>query len=145
MQELSAHELFAVLEKSKGLRVRAGMGEHRFIGIWFVLVKGRILARSWSVKPSGWYRTFLIQPRGAIRIGEIEIPVRAVPIRHNGLRDAADRAYLEKYSTGWEIRYAKDLVGEKSRATTIELVPTFSGGHTASARTNGASVGHTRQ
>jgi hypothetical protein len=124
-QEISADELLAVLNRSKSIRVRAGTGEHRFIGIWFVLVKDRILARSWSVKPGGWYCTFLSQPRGAIQVGKVEIPVRAVPIKHKGMRDAADRAYLEKYSTGWEVKYARDLVGEKSRAATIELVPVF--------------------
>ena len=41
------------------IRVRAGTGAHRFIGIWFVIVTNRVLARSWSVKPEGWYRKFL--------------------------------------------------------------------------------------
>jgi hypothetical protein len=45
--------LLAVLQKSKGLRLRAGTGTHRFIGIWFVLVENRVLIRSWSVKPDG--------------------------------------------------------------------------------------------
>jgi hypothetical protein len=116
-------ELLAVLKKSKSLRVRAGRGAHRFIGIWFVVVEDRVLARSWSVKPNGWYRTFLREPRGAIRVGKIEVAVRAVPIRNKGLRDAVDRAYLEKYNTAWELKYAKDLATEKSRATTLELVP----------------------
>jgi len=51
--------LLAALQKSKGLRLRAGMGPHRFIGIWFVLVENRVLIRSWSVKPDGWYPRFL--------------------------------------------------------------------------------------
>ena len=40
------------------LRIRAG-AEHRFIGIWAVVVDGRVFVRSWSLKPQGWYRTFL--------------------------------------------------------------------------------------
>ena len=39
------------------------------------------------------------------------------------LKDAVDRAYLKKFSTGWEVKYAKDLISAKSRAATIELVP----------------------
>lgn len=105
------------------IRVRAGSGAHRFIGIWFVMVANRVLARSWSVKPDGWYRTFLKQPRGAIQVGKSEIAVRAVHIRSARLKDSVDRAYLKKYSTGYEVRYANDLTTERSRATTVEFVP----------------------
>ena len=116
-------ELLNILEDSKLIRVRAGTGAHRFIGIWFVMVANRVLARSWSVKPNGWYRTFLKEPRGAIQVGKAEIAVRAVHIKSKRLKDAADRAYLKKYSTGWEMKYAKDLITEKSKATTVEFVP----------------------
>jgi hypothetical protein len=44
----------AVLRESKGLRIRAGIGQHRFIGIWVVVVKDRVFVRSWSVKPNSW-------------------------------------------------------------------------------------------
>jgi hypothetical protein len=57
-------DVLALLQKSKGLRLRAGVGAHRFIGIWFVVVKDRVLVRSWSVKPDGWYRAFLNDPSG---------------------------------------------------------------------------------
>lgn len=76
-----ADEILAVLQKSKGLRLRAGKGDHRFIGIWFVVVKDRVLVRSWSVKANGWYRTFLREPCGTIQIGDFEIAVRVVRIR----------------------------------------------------------------
>src|SRR5258708_4276192 len=92
-------DILAVLRKSKGLRVRAGTGRHRFIGIWFVVVNGRVLVRSWSVKPKGWYKTFLKEPIGSIQIADCEIKVSAVRTRSKSLRDAVDRAYLEKYNT----------------------------------------------
>jgi hypothetical protein len=116
-------EVLAVLRKSKGLRIRAGSGTHRFIGIWMVVVEDRVFVRSWSVKPDGWYRAFLKEPRGAIQISEHKINVRAVGVQSERLRDAVDRAYLEKYRTPGSLRYAKDLGLPKSRATTIELVP----------------------
>jgi len=116
-------ELLTVLKNSKGIRVRAGAGEHRFINIWFVVVRKRVFARSWSIKTKGWYRTFLVEPRGAIQVGKTEVAVRAVPIKSQGLRDAVDRAYLERYNTAWELKYAKGLTAEKCRATTVELVP----------------------
>jgi hypothetical protein len=115
--------ILAVLREGKGLRIRAGTGQHRFIGIWVVVVRDRVFVRSWSVKPNGWYRTFLEESRGAIQVGDREIAVRAKRIKSADLRDAIDRAYLEKYNTRGELKYAKDLGCEKSRDTTVELVP----------------------
>jgi hypothetical protein len=60
-------------------------------------------------KSSDWYRTFLQEPRGAIMVGDREIPVRAVRTRSERLKDAVSRAYLEKYNTPGSIKYARDL------------------------------------
>lgn len=116
-------DILAGLSKGKVLSIRAGTGTHRFIGIWVVVVKDRVFVRSWSLKPTGWYRTFLKEPRGAIRVADHEIAVRAARIRSERLRNAVDRAYLDKYNTPGSLKYAKDLGRAKSRATTIELVP----------------------
>jgi hypothetical protein len=116
-------DTLAALRKSKGLRIRAGAGQHRFIGIWVVVVRDRVFVRSWSVKPNGWYRTFLKEPRGSIQVADREIAVRAICTKSESLSDAIDRAYLDKYNTAGALRYAKDLCRAKSRATTIELVP----------------------
>ena len=105
------------------LGIRAGTQPHRFIGIWAVVVEGRVFVRSWSLKPRSWYRTFLEEPRGAIQVAGQEIPVRAVHTRSERLKDAIDRAYLEKYKTPGSIKYARDLGRSRSRATTTELVP----------------------
>ncbi len=109
--------------KYKILGIRAGTKPHRFIGIWAVVVEGRVFVRSWSLKPRSWYRTFLEEPRGAIQVGDREIPVRAVRTRSERLKDAVSRAYLAKYNTPGAIKYARDLCRAKSRDTTTELVP----------------------
>lgn len=116
--------ILAALHKGTSLRIRAGDDGHRFIGIWVVVVDDRVFVRSWSMKPTGWYRTFVKDPRGAIKVGDREIAVRAVPTREKRLRDAINRAYLEKYNGPGSIKYARDLGSAKSRATTLELVPT---------------------
>lgn len=116
-------DILAAIRESKILGLRAGAQPHRFIGIWAVVVEGRVFVRSWSLKPRSWYRTFLEEPRGAIQIAGREIAVRAIRTRSERLKDAVDRAYLEKYHTPGSIKYARDLGGEKSRATTTELVP----------------------
>lgn len=111
------------IRDDKILRIRAGTGDHRFIGIWAVVVEGRVFVRSWSIKSRSWYRTFLVEPRGAILVGAREIPVRALRTRSERLKDSIDEAYLTKYDTRGSIKYARDLAREKSRATTTELVP----------------------
>jgi hypothetical protein len=116
-------DILTILREGKGLRIRAGTSQHRFIGIWVVVVKDRAFIRSWSLKPNGWYRTFLKEARGTIQVADHEIAVRAVRIRGGRLRDAVDRAYLQKYNTAGALKYAKDLGSRKSRATTLELVP----------------------
>jgi hypothetical protein len=115
--------IVSAIDTSKGLRIRAGSGPHRFIGIWAVVVEGRVFVRSWTLEPRGWYRTFLGEPRGAIQIAGHEIAVRAVRTRSNRIKDAIDRAYLKKYNTPASLKYARDLGSAKSRDSTTELVP----------------------
>ena len=116
-------DVLAAIREGKIINIRAGTQPHRFIGIWAVVVEGRVFVRSWSLKPRSWYRTFLEEPRGAISVKGRELPVRAVRTRSERLKAAVDKAYLEKYNTPGSIKYAQDLGGEKSRATTTELVP----------------------
>jgi hypothetical protein len=116
-------KVLAAIATGQILGIRAGTQPHRFIGIWAVVVKGRVFVRSWSLKERSWYRTFLVDPRGAIQVAGRAVAVRAVRTRSESLKDAVSRAYLEKYDTPGSIRYARDLGGKQSRATTTELVP----------------------
>jgi hypothetical protein len=116
-------DILTAIDDAKGLRIRAGVLPHRFIGIWVVVVDGRVFVRSWSLKPRSWYRTFLEEPRGAVQVAGREIAVRAIRTRGERLKDAVSRAYLEKYNTPGALKYAQDLGRAKSRATTTELVP----------------------
>jgi hypothetical protein len=110
------------LRAAKLLAIRAG-AEHRFIGIWTVVVEGRVFVRSWSLKPRSWWRTFLREPRGAIMVDGRELPVRAVQTRSERLKEAVDRAYLQKYDSPGSLRFARDMGRKRSRDTTTELVP----------------------
>ena len=110
------------LRDGKMLGIRAG-DEHRFIGIWVVVVEGRVFVRSWSLKPRSWYRSFLEEPRGTIVVDGREIEVRAINTRSERLKNAVDQAYLSKYHSPGSVKYAKDLGRKKSRDTTTELVP----------------------
>lgn len=116
-------DIVTAIRDGKILGIRAGSGPHRIIGIWAVVVEGRVFVRSWSLKPRSWYRTFLEDPTGVMTVGDAEIPIRAVRTRSERLKSAVDRAYIEKYHTPGSIKYARDLGGEESRSTTTELVP----------------------
>ena len=118
-----ADDIVAAIRDGKILGIRAGSQPHRFIGIWAVVVEGRVFVRSWSLKPRSWYRTFLEEPRGTINVDGRELAVRAVRTRSERLKDAIDQAYLEKYKTPGSIKYARDMGRKKSRDTTTELVP----------------------
>jgi len=112
----------AAIDKIKYFYIRAG-DDHRFVPIWVVVVDGRVLVRPWNDKPGGWYRAFLKNPRGAIKIGATEVPVRAMRVRSAKLSDAVDAAYGEKYTTKANQKYVKGFATAKRKATTTELVP----------------------
>jgi hypothetical protein len=116
-------DILAAIRDGKRLGIRAGTQPHRIIGIWAVVVEGRVFVRSWSLKPRSWYRTFLEEPRGIIEVLGREIPVRAVHTRSERLKTAVSQAYLEKYNSPGAIKYARDMGRAKSRTTTTELVP----------------------
>ena len=112
----------AAIDKIKYFYIRAG-DDHRFVPIWVVVVDGRVLVRPWNDKPGGWYRAFLKNPRGAIKIGATEVSVRAQRVRSAKLSDAVDAAYGEKYTTKANQKYVKGFATAKRKATTTELVP----------------------
>jgi hypothetical protein len=116
-------DILAALRKEKILGIRAGSGPYRTIGIWMVVVEGRVFVRSWSLKPRSWWRALLEDPYGSIFIADREIPVRAVRTRSERLKDAVSQAYKEKYNTPGSIQFVKDMSRGRSRETTTELVP----------------------
>jgi hypothetical protein len=114
----------AAIDASKILGVRAGSrSAHRFIGVWPVVINGRVFARSWTLKPGGWYRTFLDDPRGAIQVGTRTIHIRALPVRSERIRDAVERAYAEKYPTPGSRVYVRGFRTQRRREATMEFVP----------------------
>src|SRR5215213_7638737 len=86
------------LDALKILGVRAGPA-HRYTGVWVVVVEGRVFVRSWNDKPTGWYRAFRAEPRGAISLAGNERPVRARHVRSERLRHAVTAACATKYDT----------------------------------------------
>lgn len=121
MKHFTAADARAI-DATKYLYIRAG-DAHGFVFIWVVVVDGRVLVRPWNNKATSWYRAFLENPRGAIKVGEREVPVRARPVKSAKLFDAMDVAYAEKYDSKANQKYVTGFSTTKRRATTLELVP----------------------
>lgn len=111
------------IRKDRILGMQAGSGGHRPIGIWVVVVEGRIFVRSWDLRPGGWNDTLRRERRGTMTIGRKRVPFRAVLTRSETRKKAVDRAYREKYSTAADAKYVRGLSQPRRRSTTIELAP----------------------
>lgn len=116
--------IVAAIDESKILGIRAGArSDHRFIGIWAVVAGGRVYVRSWTLKPGGWYHTFLDDPLGAIQVGERVVRIRARRVRSTRTHEAVEGAYAAKYSTPGSLTYVRGFRTPRRRASTMELVP----------------------
>jgi hypothetical protein len=115
-------EIVEELRKAKILGVRAG-AEHRYTGVWVVVVNDRVFARSWSDKPTGWFRAFKKEPAGTIQVGERELRVRGNVVRSARLRDAVTVAFGEKYNTKGSRKWVEGFAEPERVVNTIEFVP----------------------
>jgi hypothetical protein len=102
--------------------VRAG-NEHRYTGVWVVVVDDRIFVRSWYDKPTGWFRAFRKEPTGRIQIGKLEVAVRGKPVRSERIRDAVTLAYGEKYNTKGSQKWVEGFAETERALSTLEFVP----------------------
>ncbi|HVF24527.1 MAG TPA: DUF2255 family protein [Anaerolineales bacterium] len=119
-------DTIATIHKDRILGIRAGQDlDHRIIGIWAVVVDGRVFVRSYTMKPGGWWRTFLEDPYGEIFVSKRKrgIKVRAVQVRSEKVKDLVSAAYREKYNTRGSVGYVEEMSKKPLRDTTTELVP----------------------
>ena len=111
------------IRDAKILGIRAGTKPHRIIGIWAVVVEGRVFVRSYTLKERSWYRTFREEPRGIIEVNRKQITVRPVFTRSERLKKLVDGAYAEKFPTSGSRVFVDGFKEKKRRDTTTELVP----------------------
>jgi len=114
--------VLALLRASRTLGIRAGT-DHRFTGIWFVMVGERVFVRPWNDDAAGWRQAFRVDPHGAISIAKREIEVRARPVRGERLVDAIDGAYAQKYDSKGSQKWVRGFATPKRRKTIVELLP----------------------
>ena len=118
----TAESIIEAARNARMLGVRAGT-EHRYTGIWVVVVEDRICARSWNDKPTGWFRAFRKQRHGTIKIGDREIVVQAKPVRSARILDAVTAAFAEKYNTKASRKWVEGFAEASRLNATIEFVP----------------------
>ena len=120
-----SEEVLTIIHKERILGIRAGSDStHRIIGIWAVVVNGRVFVRSYTMKPRSWWRTFLEDPHGEIFAANRKrgIKVHAVQVKSEKMKEAVSAAYKEKYNTPGSIGYVAEMSRSLSRDTTTELV-----------------------
>jgi hypothetical protein len=117
-----ADDVIEALRAAKILGVRAGT-EHRYTGVWPVVVEGRLFVRSWNDKPTGWFRAFRKEPSGTIQAAGLEIPVRAKLVRSARVREAVTAAYGEKYNTKASRKWVEGFAELTRALATLEFVP----------------------
>lgn len=110
------------LRNAKILGVRSGT-EHRYTGVWVVVVDDRVFVRSWYDKPTGWFRAFKTEPNGMIQFGDREIRVRGKAVRSQKMRDAVTTAYAEKYNTKGSRVWVEGFAEPARVVNTLEFVP----------------------
>jgi len=124
MGRLLSRPVIAAADAAKIMGIRAGdKTDHRFTGVWPVVIDGRLFARSWTLTKGGWYRSFLDDPIGVIQVGDREVRIRARQVKSERLRDAVEEGYGEKYPTKASQKYVRGFRTPRRREATIEFVP----------------------
>ena len=124
MRKRFSRSVVKLIDEASILGVRAGAAsEHRLIGVWPVVVDGRVYARSWTLKPDGWYHAFLADPLGVIQVAERQLRIRAVRARSERVRDKVEEAYAAKYDTKASQKYVRGFKTARRRDATMEFIP----------------------
>lgn len=108
--------------RAKIMGVRAGT-DHRYTGVWVVVVDLRVFVRSWNDKPTGWFQAFRKQPIGMVQVGDLEIPVRGKLVRNSRMRDAVTVAFGQKYPTKGSRKWVEGFAEPERVANTMEFTP----------------------
>jgi hypothetical protein len=116
-------KMVQAIRDARILGIRTGKKPHRIIGIWAVVVEGRVFVRSYSLKERSWYRTFREDPRGVIEVNGKQFKVRPVFTRSERLKKLVDKAYAEKFPTPGSRVFVEGFKEKRRRDTTTELVP----------------------
>lgn len=112
----------AALDGARSLGVRAG-DLHRYTTVWVVVVEGRAFVRSWNDAPAGWFRAFVAERNGMIRLATQEIAVSGIHTRSRRLQQAVTAAYAVNYDSRGARKWVEGFAEPARLDSTLELVP----------------------
>jgi len=127
-------EVVDAFTNAKIVGVRSGT-QHKYTGVWVAVVNGRVYARSWNDKPTGWFRAFKTEPEGMVQVATLELPARARFPRSARVLGAVTNAFAQKYNTKGSRKWVEGFADPARELTTIEFVP---GWTSACCQTSGA-------
>jgi len=103
--------------------IKAGAERPTFLEIWMVVVDNRIFARSWGFAEKSWFNSFLQDPNGQLKCGDVIIPIKAViPTDNAEMTDKINAAYLSKYNSEHNIEYAQGITQAAHIEKTMEFI-----------------------
>ena len=118
---MTIKELEKLVQGKKVHQIRCG--DHRFIDITIVATEGRFFVRQYKFGKRSWHDAFLINPEGAMKIGDVIVDIDGVvPTdldKVNPLVNKAYRKLLGLIYPAMRLTYNT----EKHEASTLELIP----------------------
>ena len=124
-EALTHATVVSAVDAAKIIGIKAGAkSDHKFTGVWPVVVNGRVYARSWTLKKDGWYR---IVPGGSVwasfRLATVRFASAPIPARSERVRDTVEDAYAAKFNTKASQKYVRGFRTARRREATMEFVP----------------------
>lgn len=103
--------------------IKAGIERSDFLEIWMVVVEDRIFARSWGLSEKSWYNTFIQHSKGQIKCGNLIFDIQGIiPADNDELTTHINHAYLAKYNSAHNIKYAEAIIKKKHIEKTMEFI-----------------------
>lgn len=122
---MTLNDILALVNNTATPQIRVGE-THRFNNIWLVVAENRIFCRQYSFGRKSWYTAFQEDPKGAIKCGDIIIPIEArIPEDLHQVNEKVNQAYVEKYDRRLNHypEVAHEMTGKKFMERTMELTP----------------------
>jgi hypothetical protein len=116
-------DLLARLAAAEEVEIETRMGDaapaHRTI-IWIVVdAAGHVLVRTFLGPGSRWYREIRVRPDCVLHLGDLAVPVTAVPAVRRSLVAACSHGYRQKYAAH---RATARMLAAENLPTTLQLL-----------------------
>jgi hypothetical protein len=116
---MNVNEALQAIAESKEVLIETSDGDQRGRTIiWTAPHEGEIYIRSFLGDRGVWYQRALANPEVVLSVGEVSVPMRAVPARDDESIQAATQGFLDKYIPSG----SRDaMVADKVLHTTLRL------------------------